>query len=175
LEKKGSVPTKRAPGRSCEGRVNLAAGAGVNDLDLQTDGASSRFHVSQCGFLSRSIGRIDEHGNTREAGYQLTQELQALCRQLRIEKINPCQIAARPGQAGDQAKPDRVFGGGEDDGDGRGCRFGCQHRSVTSGRGDHCDLSANQFGRERRKPVDLILRKAVFDRHVLALDIASVF
>src|SRR6476646_273784 len=33
--------------KSCEGRINLAAGAGGQDLDLQSDGASSRFQVSQ--------------------------------------------------------------------------------------------------------------------------------
>ena len=49
----------------CEGRVDLAAGAGVENLDLQPDGASSRLHVSQCGFGKAGIGRIDEHGNSR--------------------------------------------------------------------------------------------------------------
>ena len=34
-----------------EGRIDLAAGAGVVDLDLQAHGAGSRFHVSQ-----RSLG-----------------------------------------------------------------------------------------------------------------------
>ena len=32
--------------KSCESRINLAAGAGVEDLDLQPHGAGSRFHVS---------------------------------------------------------------------------------------------------------------------------------
>ena len=46
--------------------------------------------------------------------------------------------------------------------------------AATTGRGDHGDLSANQFGRQRRQPIELILGPAVFDRHVLALDIAGV-
>ena len=41
-------------------------------------------------------------------------------------------------------------------------------------RDDHGDLSANQFGRQRRQSIDLILGPAVFDRYVLALDIAGV-
>jgi hypothetical protein len=45
----------------------------------------------------------------------------------------------------------------------------------TSVRYDHGDPSANQLGRQRRQPVKLILRPAVLDRHVLALDIAGVF
>jgi hypothetical protein len=31
-------------------------------------------------------------------------------------------------------------------------------------------LPANQFGRQRRQPVDLILGPAVFNRHVLVFD-----
>ena len=45
--------------------------------------------------------------------------------------------------------------------------------SETSGRDDHGDAAANQFGRQRRQPIDLIVGPAVFDRHVLALDIAA--
>ena len=115
--------------KSCEGRIDLAAGAGVEDLDLQPHGAGSRFHVSQRGLGSRSIGRIDEHGNTSGSGHQLTQELQPLCRQLAREKIDPCQVAARPGEAGDKTEPDRVFGDDEDDGDRRGCRLGRERRA----------------------------------------------
>src|SRR5262249_31867746 len=51
----------------------------------------------------------------------------------------------------------------------------CQRRSGTSACGDHGDLSANQFSRQLRQPIDLILGPAVFNRHVLALDIAGVF
>ena len=40
-------------------------------------------------------------------------------------------------------------------------------------RDDHGDPSANQIGRQRRQPIDLILGPAVFDRDVLALDIAG--
>ena len=116
--------------KSCEGRIDLAAGAGVEDLDLQPHGAGSRFHVSQRGLGSRGIGRIDEHGHTSGSGHQLAQQLQPLCRQLGIEKIDPCQVAARPGEAGDKTKPDRVFADDEDDGDRRGCRLGRERRSA---------------------------------------------
>jgi len=46
--------------------------------------------------------------------------------------------------------------------------------SGTSGRGDHRDLPANQFGRQRRQPLHLVLSPAVFDRDVLALDVAGL-
>ena len=41
-------------------------------------------------------------------------------------------------------------------------------------RGDHGHLSANQIGRRARQSIDLALGPAVFDRHVLALDIAAL-
>ena len=91
------------------------------------------------------------------------------------EKIDACQVAARPGEAGDKTKPDRVFGDGEDDGDRRGCRLGRQRHSRASERGDHSDLPANQIGRQLRQSIELILGPAVHDRHVLALDIAGLF
>ena len=122
----------------------------------------------------RSIGRIDEHGNTSCSGHQLTQEFQPLCHQLTTEKIDARQVAARPGEAGDKTKPDRVFADDEDDGDRRGCRLGRECRRRGSERGDHGDLPANQFGRQRRQPIDLTFGPAVFDRHVLALDIAGL-
>jgi hypothetical protein len=45
----------------------------------------------------------------------------------------------------------------------------------AEGRGNHGDLSANQIDRERRQLIIVTLRRAVIDRHILTLDIASVF
>src|SRR5262249_37135235 len=52
--------------------------------------------------------------------------------------------------------------------------LGRQRRVRTSGRNDHGDLSANQFRYQRRYAIDLILTPAVFDRDVLALDMAGI-
>ena len=38
---------------------------------------------------------------------------------------------------------------------------------------DHRHLTADQIGRQRRKPLDLALRPSEFDRHVAAFDIAG--
>ena len=48
-----------------------------------------------------------------------------------------------------------------------------RHRGAFD-RDDHGDPPANQFGRQRRQPIELSLGPAVFDRHVLALDIAAL-
>src|SRR5262249_46309372 len=132
--------------KSGEGRIDLADGAGVEDLDLQAHSAAGRLHVSQRGLRSRTAGRIDEHDDTGRSGHHLSPEFQPLCGQLTTEKIDPCQVAARSGKAGDKTKPDRVFAGKKDDGDSRGYRLSRLRRSSVERRDDG-DLSANQFSR----------------------------
>ena len=105
--------------------------------------------------------------------HQLVQEFQPLCHQLTSEKINPCQVAARSSETGDQTKHDRVSACDENNGDRRCRRLGHQKHFITSG-GDHGDLAANQIGRQLRQPINLILGEAVCDCHVLALDIARL-
>ena len=157
-----------------EGRIDLVAGVGVEHLDLQPDSARSRFHIFQCGLGIRSISRIDEHGHTGGCGHQRAQEFQPFCQNLVAEKIYAGYIAPWPSEAYDKTKPDRVVANGEDDGDRRGCRLGRERHRGTFDRDDHGDPPANQFGRQRRQPIELSLGPAVFDRHVLALDIAAL-
>src|SRR5262249_56006494 len=107
--------------KSCESRIDVAAGAGIEDLDLQPHCASSGLRVVQCGLGIYCISRIDEHGQPSRSGHQFTQQLQPLCHQLSSEKIYSCQIAARPGEARDQTSLNRVISDDEDDGNGGGC------------------------------------------------------
>jgi hypothetical protein len=55
----------------CEGRIDLAAGAGADDLDLQPHGSGGRLHVFHRGLGAHRIGRIDKYGHTRCSGHQL--------------------------------------------------------------------------------------------------------
>jgi len=57
-----------------KGRVDLVAAAGIEYLDLQPYGAGSFLHVPRCGLGGRSLGRVDEQGNTNGLGHQLMQE-----------------------------------------------------------------------------------------------------
>ena len=97
------------------------------------------------------------------------QDPQPLCRHLGIEKIDTRQVAARPGEAGDKTKPDRVIADTEDDRNCRGCSFGRQCGQVAA-RGDHSHLSMNQIGHQRRQAIVLALQPVVLDCHVLAFD-----
>src|SRR5499427_4646041 len=102
------------------------------------------------------------------------QQVEPLCRQLTTEKVDPRQVAARPGEAGDKTEPDRVLGGNKGDRDRRGCRLGSGRRGGRT-RGDYGDLSANQFGRQLRQSIVLVLGETVDDCYVLALHIADLF
>src|SRR5215467_14517685 len=102
------------------------------------------------------------------------QQVEPLCCQLTAEKVDPCQVAAWPGEAGDKTKLYRVFGGNKGDRDRRGCCLGNGRREGRAC-GDYGDLSANQFGRQLRQSIVLVLGEAVDDCYVLALHIADVF
>ena len=43
----------------CKGRVEVAFGAGVQDMELQPEGAGRRLQISRLG-LGGGIGRVDE-------------------------------------------------------------------------------------------------------------------
>jgi hypothetical protein len=120
------------------------------------------------------VEALDEHGHTNCSRHQLAQKLQPLCHQFASEKVDTCRVAARPREACHKTEPYRVFADAEDDGDRRRCSLGRERHSEASARGNHRDLSANQLGRQHRQPIEFVLGPAVFDGHVLALDIAGV-
>ena len=157
-----------------EGGVDVGNRAGVENPELQSHGAGSGFHVPQVGGGNRRFRRIDERSHTRGCGHQRPQELQPLRRQLCPEEIDPGHVAARPGEARDKTKRDRVFGNHEHDGNRRG-RLGRGQRRGRAGHGDDVDAPANEVGRQHRQPIGFVLAPAIFDRNVLTLNIAALF
>ena len=82
-----------------EGRVDLAAGTGVDDLNLQSETARSFGYLLQRRLGIRRIGRIDQNDNSNRFGYQVVQEPQPLGHKFSEENIDAGQVAARPGKA----------------------------------------------------------------------------
>src|SRR5262249_58051443 len=78
-----------------EGDIDLSTGIRIEDLHLQPHGANGLVHGLQLS-LSICVSWIDEHCDAPEVGHQLTQKLHPLCRHLRIENIDSCEIAAWP-------------------------------------------------------------------------------
>src|SRR5262249_35522138 len=91
-------------GKCVENRINLAAGAGFEDLKLQPEGASGLRHLFQSGLGGESVARIDQQGDLSGLGHQLVQERQPFGINLIDEKIYARRVAARPSKAGDQTK-----------------------------------------------------------------------
>ena len=149
-------------------RIVLALSTWICSPMARAASCTSRNVVS----ATRRIGRIDEHGNTHGLGHQLMQESQPLGHHLLDEKIDAGRVAARPREAGDKTKLDRVFADAEHDRDRRGRSFG-RDRSAAAGRGDHGHTTADQVSHQRRQAIVLALQPVVLDRHVLALDVAG--
>ena len=116
--------------------------------------------------------RVDEHGNTCRSGTSSRKSSSRFAHQLTSEKIDACEVAARPVEAGDKTEPDRVVADDEDDRDRRGCRLGRQAAAIRRPR-----RSRRPGGEPGRPPTPaadrLILGPAVLDRDVLALDKAG--
>src|SRR5262249_48988234 len=114
---------------------------------------------------------IDKHRNRCRGGHDLAQQLKSFRSQYAGEKDYAGDVAARPAEAGDEAVPDRVAAGHEHDRHGRGCGLGRERRIVVAD--DHRHRTADQISDQRRQAIKVILRRAVFDRDVLILDVAG--
>jgi hypothetical protein len=115
-----------------KGRLDLVSGAGVVDLNLQSHCPGGFRYVSYA-LGTCDIGRIDQHGNANGLGHQLVQKCQPLGGDLPGEKIDPRQVSARPGEAGDKTELDGVFRDAEDDRDRRGRSLAASAAALPAG------------------------------------------
>ena len=90
-----------------EGGVDLAFGAGLQDRELHPLRARRFLHVSDDALGSRIV-RVHQQGDHPGLGNQLGQQLEPLGHQLGGEDADAREVAARPGETGDQADRDRV-------------------------------------------------------------------
>src|SRR5262249_15591648 len=83
------------------------------------------------------------------------------------------EVAAGPVEAPDDAELDGIAADREHDGYRCRRRLGCQYRRITALRHNERHMAAHEFCRQRGKPIVVTLRPAVFDRDVLAFDVAG--
>src|SRR5215510_917269 len=100
------------------------------------------------------------------------QQPKLLCPKLRRNEGDTGDVAARPVETGDEAELNRVAAGYEDDRDRRSRRLGYNCRGDVM-RSDHRHLTAYQIGCEVGQSLDLVLRPAILDHDILALDVAG--
>ena len=92
-------------------------------MKLQPEDTRGLLRLSCIG-LGVRIARVYEHADHGGVGLGFVQHLQPDRRRGGGKEAHARHIAARPGEAGDEAKLDRVTADGEDDGNRCGCRLG---------------------------------------------------
>jgi hypothetical protein len=156
----------------CEHRIEVVFGAGIQHMQLQPERAGRRQHLTRGGLGNGGIARVDQQRHDARRWKQLVQQFQPLRRD--FHRLGHARdVAAWPVQTGDEAELDRIGAGFEHDRNGRGRRLRRQCRRGA-GSGNYRDVTLNQIGRQRRQPVILALRPAVFDCNVAAIDVTGL-
>ena len=120
-------------------------------MELQSLRARRFLHVSHQR-LGYWIIRVDEQRHRLGLGYQLREQLKPLGCHLACHENHAREVAARPGETGDQAGRDRL-GSDEDDRDSR-CRvFRCACRRNSAAGRDHVDPAADEVGGQSGQPI----------------------
>ena len=174
--KNGSAPTRSAPSRSLrEGlrrRRRFALVAGVEDLNLLPDDARRRLHVSDLP-ARRSDCSDSRARRSRRLWAPARAAAPAASPPARLRGSHAGDVAARPVEAGDKAD----LTGSPPTTNTIGIVVVAALAASAAALppcDDHRHLAADQIGRQRRQSIVLTFRPAIFDRDVLALDIAGL-
>ena len=155
-----------------EGGVDLAFGAGLQDMELHPLRARRFLHVSdRCARHSDCSGsRAGRSRRPGEPARKAARAAWASARRLRM--LTPVRLP--PGRARLATRPvlDRVAAAEKTIGIVEVALFAASAEGVPPGR-DHVDLAADEIGGQCGQPIIAALRPAVFDRHVLSLDVAG--
>src|SRR5262249_28545555 len=103
----------------------------------------------------------------------LVEDFQALRAQLNVQLSDARDVAARPGEALDQAHPQWIVRSGEDDRDPRGCHL-CRLRGLVNVSTDDVHPLLDQLTSGGRKGRQISLRKANASNDLLVLTIAQL-
>ena len=112
--------------KTCESRLDFAAGTRTKDLDLHSHDASRGFQVVQCGLGLTGFFRIDEHRQANGPRAPFAQQLQPLRCHFARDEVDARHVTLRAGDAGYKTKIDRVSSDEEHHRDRCCCRFGCR-------------------------------------------------
>src|SRR5215467_9841734 len=96
-----------------------------------------------------------------------------LATQLVAHGVDTGDVAARSAEALDKAKLNRVQAEAEDDRNRRGCGFGRERRGRAARCGDDSHPAADEIGHQFRNSGKVVLCPAVFNCHVLTLDVSG--
>ena len=176
LFKKGSRLTMRASGRS---RTKVAKAASISRLVLalrtwicspmaRPAGSASLNVISAVGLIGLTIKATRAAPGTSSRSSSSRFAVNSALKKLIPVRLPPgrARLATRPSLTGSSATLKTT---------GIVAVAALAASREVAGRGDHGDLPTNQFGRHLRQSISLICGPAVYDRYVIALDIAGVF
>src|SRR5262249_10068444 len=83
----------------CEGRINVASAARVQDMELPPQRAGRLLQLARLD-IATGKSRVDERGYCAPFGEQLVQQLQSLPIRFRTQRGHACEVTARSVQAG---------------------------------------------------------------------------
>ena len=157
----------------CKRGFELTFAARLHNRDLPPKRTAGYLDVRHFADRARIVW-IQHHGHDGSLGKQIMQQLHPLrTEHAAAEERHTREVAARPAETADEAAPHRIVAGHEHDRDGRRRRPGRHSREVVAD--DHSRLPADQVSGERGQPVQMIVRVALLDCDVLALDKALLF
>ena len=90
-----------------EGRVDIAFGAGAQDIELQPERVRAACTSLASAPAAFGLFGLTEHADRRDFGHELVQQFQPLRPQVHGQESCPGDVAARPVEAGDQPGLDR--------------------------------------------------------------------
>ena len=162
---------------SCEGCIDLAAGAGVEKPAFAVPWREPPLPRSRnVTSAVQGWSGLTSTATRAAPGTSSCRSSSRFAVNSAARKLIPVTLPPGRARAGDKTKLDRVVADVEErSGSSWLPLLAANGAASASGRDDEANPSANQFGRHRRQSICPIVGPAVFDRQVFALDIADVF
>src|SRR5262249_27075748 len=155
-----------------EGIFDLRFLARSQDENLTLDLACRGFDFFLIFGRFRSVW-VGQNADRRVLWNELAEKLQAFREQRAGGHRDARDIAPGPAEAGDHAGLQDDIAAEENDRNG-GCAGGCRfHDSGPAGRSDHRHAAVDQIADQSRQSLVATFRPAVFDEHILPVDVAG--
>src|SRR5262249_14323017 len=149
-------------------RIDLANGAGIQDIDVLPNTAGGGLNVTYLDFGLKTC-RVHKSSGRRGMGPKLTQQPQPLRFHLGDKRADTRDVTARTMQAGHDATPAGVAAPHEDDRYCRGRRFCRQGRWLSTYCNNDGHLPTHEIGGPRQSIV-LALCPTIVEGDVSTLD-----
>src|SRR6516225_147232 len=156
-----------------EFRLDVVFGTRAKDIQ-SLPGASGVLNASQLSLEIR-VAWVEEHRNHRGGWNQFAQKPESLSLQHLLENVHSSCVAVRSIKAVDQTGCDWIGVACEDNWNRCCCRVGGDCRGGAPCRDNHRYGSDDQIPSQRHKSIGFTIRGAVFDRYILAFDVAGTF